>query len=392
MEEISRATFDDVARDAAVDLLEQFWILRDREPEKYIQIRNREQVLRTWFREKGGLRLITHRYFVKLEKVPASPEPWMGIQAFQQTRDYVLFCCLLAFLEGRAVEEQFLLSDMCQDLDGFYPGPGGLDWTNYEHRKSLVRVMRHADELGIILTVEGEIELFGTGEAEVLYEVPVAARYFMRSFPRELESMADGQEILAAEQPEDQGLRRRHRIYRNLLFGPVMYSNDAADPDFLYLRNRRNRIRDDIEENFEFQFELYKNAALLTLPERRLRFTLFPNDRALCDIALQFAGLAREIREEEDIPLQYDGSISLPRSAYQNWVIRLRERYGHGWSKQYRELETRGVARELLALLKEWKLAREDPDTRVISLLPALAKFSGEYPANYPEGVEADAD
>lgn len=111
-EQITNAVFDDVARDAAVDLLEQFWILRDKEPEKYLQVRNREQ-----------------------------------------------------------------------------------------------------------------------------------ARYFMRSFPRELESMQAPEDILAAEQPADQGLARRYKIYRQLLFGPVMYS--AADPDFLYLRNRRNRIRDD---------------------------------------------------------------------------------------------------------------------------------------------------
>ena len=386
-EQNSSVAFDDVARDAAVDLLEQFWILRDRDLEKYLQVRNREQALRSWFRDKAGLRLITHRYFVKLEKIPAEPEPWMGIGQFQNVRDYVVFCCLLAFLEGRSVEEQFLLTDLCESLESSYTGPGLLDWTNYEQRKSLVRVMRYADELGVLLTVEGEIDNFGTGETEVLYEVPMAARYYMRSFPRELESMMTPEEILAAEQPADQSLRRRYKIYRQLLYGPVFYSQDSADPDFLYLRNRRNRIRDDIEDNFEFQFELYKNAALLTVPERRARLTYFPDNRALSDIAIQFAGLARSIREGQDIPIQYDGSISLPRSAYFNWVGQLREQFGHGWSKQYREMDTQGVGRELLALLEEWKLAQVDSETRVISLLPALARFSGKYPENFgPEG------
>jgi uncharacterized protein (TIGR02678 family) len=390
-EQNTNAVFDDVARDAAVDLLEQFWILREREPEKYLQVRNREQALRSWFRDKAGLRLITHRYFVKLEKIPAQLEPWMGISPFQRVRDYVLFCCLLAFLEGLAVEEQFLLSNLCEGIEGFYPGPGQLHWNNFEHRKSLVRVMRYAEDMGILLSIEGEIENFGAGETEVLYEVPVAARYFMRSFPRELESMKDPEEILAAEQPADQGVARRYKIYRQLLFGPVMYSQDAADPDFLYLRNRRNRIRDDIEDNFEFQFELYKNAALLTTPERRAKLTYFPDNRTISDIAIQFAGLARDIKEQEDIPIQYDGSISLPRSAYISWVGQLREKFSHGWSKQYRELDTQGVARELLAHLKDWKLAQEDKETRVISLLPVLARFSGHYPEDFsPEGEDTD--
>jgi len=391
LEEQNRAAFDDVARDAAVDLLEEFWILRDKEPEKYLQVRNREQALRSWFRDKAGLRLITHRYFVKLEKVPAQPEPWMGISQFRKVRDYVLFCCLLAFLEGLAVEEQFLLSNLCESLEGTYPGPGQLSWNNFEHRKSLVRVMRHAEELGILLSVEGEIESFGSGEIEVLYEVPIAARYFMRSLPKELESMKTPEEIIAAEQPSDQSLMRRYKIYRQLLFGPVLYSQDPADPDFLYLRNRRNRIRDDIEDNFEFQFELYKSAAFLTIPERRARQTYFPDNRALSDIAIQFAGLARGNQQEEDIPIQFDGSIGLPRSAYFSWVGKLREQFGHGWSKYYRELDNQGVAKELLHLLIDWKLAKEDSKTRVISLLPALARFSGKYPDIFnPEGEETD--
>lgn len=56
-----------------------------------------------------------------------------------------------------------------------------------------------------------------------------------------------------------------------------------------------------------------------------------------------------------------------------------------------RELDTQGVARELLAHLKDWKLAQEDKETRVISLLPVLARFSGHYPEDFsPEGEDTD--
>ncbi|MTI94351.1 MAG: TIGR02678 family protein [Firmicutes bacterium] len=377
------AAFDDVALEAASDLLEQFWILRDKEPEKYLQIRNRERALRTWFMEKTGMRLVVHRYFAKLEKIPVVPSPWMGIAEFLHKRDYVLFCGLLAFLEGKAVDEQFLLSGLCEDLISDYPGPESLDWVNYEHRKSLIRVLRHATNLGVLHVVEGEIEQFGAGEVEVLYEVPVTARYFMRSYHRELATMKTMEAILEAEWPEDQTIRRRNRIYRRLLLEPVMYSSGANDPDFLYLRNQRNRIREDIENNFELQFELYNNAALLSLPERRAKFHHFPDNRAISGIALQFAGLAREIREQEDIPLQYDGSISLPKSEFSRWVGICRERFSHGWSKLYREADTNLVVRDLLNLLKEWQMADQDPETGIISLLPLLARTRGEYPPDY---------
>lgn len=382
-EQASRSGFDDLAREAAVSLLENFWILREREPEKYQQVRQREEVLRKWFMDKAGLQLVVHRFFAKLEKVPAVPLPWMGMQEFQKPRDYTIFCCLLAFLEGRAVEEQFVLSYLCEELLSFYPVKDELDWNNYEHRKSLVRVMRKAGELGILLVVDGEVEQFSQGEVEVLYEVPPAARYFMRSFPRGLTELGSPEEILTSELVDDLTDRRRHRIYRQLLFCPALYSGGAQDSDFLYLRNYRSRLREDFEQNFDFQFELYRNVAMLTLPERWAKYNCFPGNRAIEDIAVQFAGLARERRVAEDIPVQYDGSLCLPGPSFLAWVAECEQRYSVGWSKQYRELDTDAVAKDLLDLLVEWQLATVDATNGVVSLLPALAKFSGSYPADF---------
>ena len=110
--------FDEKAKEAAEHLLEQFWILRDQEPEKYQLVREREQALRNYFLDKMGFRLILHRHFAKLEKVPAEPESWMGIQSFKHTRDYVLLCCLMGYLENKTVDEQFLLSTLCEELQG----------------------------------------------------------------------------------------------------------------------------------------------------------------------------------------------------------------------------------------------------------------------------------
>ncbi|MDF9298626.1 TIGR02678 family protein, partial [Geobacillus stearothermophilus] len=93
--------FDDKAKEALAALFEQFWIIRDQEPDLYQLVREREHVLKKYVEEKFGYRLIVHRYFAKLEKIPADPEPWMGIESFQEPLDYALFCCLMAYLEGK---------------------------------------------------------------------------------------------------------------------------------------------------------------------------------------------------------------------------------------------------------------------------------------------------
>ncbi|MEG6617565.1 TIGR02678 family protein [Peptococcaceae bacterium 1198_IL3148] len=393
--------FDDTAKEAAENLLEQFWIIRDKEPDKYQMVREREQVLRTYFLEKMGFRLILHRYFAKLEKIPAEPESWMGLQSFKHTRDYVLFCCLLAYLEGKTVDEQFLLSDLCEDLQGLYPEAESLDWTHYEHRKSLVRVLQFAAEIDIIKMVDGDINGFNYAEnSEVLYEVPLLARYFMRSFPKDLLQFKTKEQILQAEwlgNEENIGAIRRHRVYRQLFLSPVIYSKNPDDADFLYLRNYRHRIREDIEKHTDYQFELYKNTALLTLNERKVRFELFPDNRAIADIALQFAALSREFQQLKELPLQPDGSIYLTPVEYQNWVVLLKERYGAGWSKQYRENNIESTASELLDLLVEWKMAMVDVETGVIYLQPLLVRTVGHYPKDFKpntskEGVNSEGE
>lgn len=114
--------FDEKAKEAMTALFENFWIVREEEPELYQKIREREKVLKRYLQEKFGYRLIIHRYFAKLEKIPAEPESWMGIQDFQDILDYALFCCLLAYLESKAVDEKFLLSDLCEEIQAMYPG------------------------------------------------------------------------------------------------------------------------------------------------------------------------------------------------------------------------------------------------------------------------------
>lgn len=393
-----RGEFDEIAREAMAHLMEQFWILRDREPEKYQMIRDRESALKSYCHEKLGFRLVVHRYFARLEKIPVEPEPWMGIQAFQHPRDYAVFSCVLAYLDRKPVEEQFLLSELCEDLKAMYPGEGGLDWTSYEHRKSLVRVMKFAEEMGIIRPVEGDVEQFGFVEnSEVLYDVSVVSRYFMRPYPKDLSEFRSMEEILSAAwgemegEDESPGARRRRRVYRKLFLCPVMYSRGDQDQDFLYLRNFRNRIREDVESHTDFRFELYKDAAMLVLPERQMRYTVYPDSKAIADIALQLAAIVRERLSDGRLQRQADGTVRLTGVDFEGLVQACKERYGAGWSKQYREARLSETMWDLKAFLKDWMMASEDPETGAISLHSALARVVGEYPREF-EGELAPAE
>ena len=88
-------------------------------------------------------------------------------------------------------------------------------------------------------------------------------------------------------------------------------------------------MREDIEAHSDFRYELYKNAALLTLPERENVYTLFPNQKGTSDIILHFASIVRE--HLLDYPPDEYGKIRMTQADFQRLLTICKERYGEGW-------------------------------------------------------------
>jgi len=363
-------------------LFENFWVLRSNEPQLYQLIRDREHKLRRYISEKFGFDLVVHQHFIKLEKIPVEPQIWMGMQDFQAPMDYTVFCCAMAFTEQKAIDELFLLTDVTESIQELYPGEFPLDWTNYQHRKSLVRALNKMVELSLIKTIDGNLELFQADEqGEVLYQVSVHARYFMKSYPDDLYNFSSMDDMIESEwkrSPEDQ---RRKRVYRKLLLSPVVHREHTEDEDFAYIRNYRNRLKEDLEAMTPFKLEVFKNVAMLTLPERKRRYTLFPDQRVISSIALQ---VMTTIRSEE-VDVNELGQLRLPLSAFTELVRRVKETWGHGWSKVHREESVSETARQLIELWFEWELVTVDQEMEILIIKPGAARLIGHYPKDFIE-------
>ena len=78
-------------------LFQNYWILRSEHPKEYFFLRGIEKSIRKEITERFGYRVYFTSDFIKLEKLPSSPEPWMGLSDFTSPMDYVLFCCFLCF-------------------------------------------------------------------------------------------------------------------------------------------------------------------------------------------------------------------------------------------------------------------------------------------------------
>jgi len=377
---------DEMATNALNVLFEKFWIIRDQEPDMYRTIRDREMVLKRHLQDKYGLELIVHRYFAKLEKIPVEPQSWMGIQTFEKTTDYVLFCCILAFLERKRVDEQFLLSDLTEYVAETYPGFEKIEWSVYTIRQSLIRAMREVISFSLIRTIDGHLEGYQSDTTEdVLYEVTIYAKYFMRAYPDDLTRFRDEHELLEQEwkrRPEDM---TRRRVYRALRMTPFVRRKGEDDLDFQYIRRYRDRLQDDFLETTPFRLEVYRDVAFLNLPEPKTMYTYYPGRGSIHDVSLHVTAMLMETLDNQELVL---GHLDLPFSRFKRLLYQTKERYGHGWSKDYREGSIAHITKEVLRLWKNWELATVDEAEEMIHVFPGISRVIARYPKDYEEKRE----
>ncbi|MFL2076714.1 TIGR02678 family protein [Marinilactibacillus psychrotolerans] len=386
--------FNAEQEEALMILFEQYWVLRKKDPESYRVIRENEKALKRYISEKFGYAFIIHKDFIKLEKVPVEPKTWMGLQDFQEPRDYALFCCGLAYMENRSIEDQFLLSELTEALTELFPGLFSLDWTNYQHRLSLVRVIKKLVELDILQEIDsdtGGVEGFArTDNQEVLFQSTIYSRYFMRTHARSLKETQSIEEILKMDWERDQEDQRRKRVYRQLLLEPVLYRESEEDLLFDYIRRFRNRVREDIETHTPYELQITKNMAMLTLPEQKQQLESFPDRKAVSSVSLHFLTMIQEKLDHREVdPF---GEIRLTQAQFEQMIQEMRKKYQHGWSSEYREKSTlQKIAEDVFRQLDEWSFLKKEEQTGLIVLRPAMSQMIGQYPADFAKSVEEES-
>ncbi|WAA12101.1 TIGR02678 family protein [Fervidibacillus halotolerans] len=377
--------FDEKAIQGLDLLFNHYWILRSEHPEWYRLIREREKVLRRYISDKFGLKLIIHQHFIKLEKIPVEPEGWMGIQEFQEPMDYAIFCTALAFLEGKSADEQFLLSELSQEIQANYPGEDELDWTLYIHRKSLIRAIKILIEFHLIKQIDGDLSKYERDEQqEVLYEATVYSRYFMRSYPDDFSTFTSWEDLVKEDWKLMQEDERRKRVYRKLFFSPGVQRLDNQDPDFLYIRNFRNRLTEDIQSHSPYHLHVYKNTAFLSNSEPKQYQTVFPDAKGQTDVILQLSKYLHDHKEQ--FKPQENGEIVLTEGELNQILEELRDSFGAGWTKYLRENTMNNVRIEVLNMLQDWMMAEVDDETSLIKIKPLMGVLAGTYPEDFLKG------
>ena len=365
-------------------LLSKRWILKSRDRELYYSVRDELPKFKSFLIEKLGFQVVVNSYLIKLEKIPAVAENWMGIKEFSDKMEYVIFMTVLMFLEEKDMGEQFVLSELTEYIQTAVEVES-IDWTVYRSRKYLVKVMKYLVSEGILEINDGSEEDFQKdGISEVLYENTGVSRNFVKNFTRDISNfkgMADFYDGDFIDTNEDRGIVRRQRVYRKLLLSAGLYRNENTEEDFNYIRNFRGIIANDFEGLFDCNLHIHKSSAYLVINEGSRLGRAFPEESTLSDIVLLVNDLILNRIGENKLTPAVDESIILSLENFNELIEEAKRLYGNGFAKTYRDMTTKEICSVVTEYMME--LGFIEYLGNDVKINPIVGKVAGRYPKDF---------
>ncbi len=370
-------------------LLDNYWIIRSKNKQEYYSIKhelsNKESM--RFIQEMLGWKIIHTGNLLKLEKIPVHAKPFMGIQEFSETRDYCLLCAVLMYLEDKEENSQFLLSDLIRYVEAIIGEYMEVDWTSFSQRKSLVRVLQFVENKGMLKVYEGDSSSYSKEmTSEVLYENTGISRYFATNFPMDISSITSWQDFEKKQMEElddEHGKLRINRVFRWLVTCPSMYFQDPNSSDILYLKNKKNYIETNIENNMGATLDISKNNASIIFVDSTPIGDVHPKNSMLSEIVLLLSHEIIEMsKDKRKLVVNQDDTIIISSSKFEDILLKLKKQYQEFYSKEFKEMTNDKYVYLIKDYMKKWLMIKEDNEQIII--YPSIAITSGKYP-NYME-------
>ena len=367
-----------------VDLLENYLILKERDKDLYYDVKDNIDKYKSFIYDNLAYDIIIKDDFIKLEKIPGIPEEWMGINEFTEIKEYIFFILLITFLEDKNKEEQFILSSITEYIEHNYPDEK-IEWTIFKNRKSLIKVMKFAIDIGIIKKNDGSEEEFSKSETgDVLYESTGLSRYIVRRFSKNIEDSESYEDLLGDEFSgisKDLGTVRKNRVFRRLLLSPVVYNDENDNGDYDYIKSKRSFIRNTFEENLGWDIHIHKNGALAVLENSNEIKDIFPNKKGESAVVLFINKEIRRNINSGNFKKEDNDTVVMSNLEFDGFIIEVRKTHGHGFTKTLRDVSDQVFINLIRNFMKDFSMIREEKYFTI--LMPIIGKVLGEYPEDY---------
>lgn len=365
-------------------LLSRRWILKADDRDLYYQVKDHLSDYKNFLSEKLGYHVIVNPYLIKLEKIPAKAEPWMGISDFHETAEYVFLCLILMYLEEKEAGEQFTLSGITDYVQSQWH-EDKIDWAVYRTRRLFVRVLKFCEKSGLICVVDGNEERFAKDtEADVLYDNTGASRYFMKNFTRDISGYQNVNDFEKEDwfgMDEDRGIIRRQRVYRRLLLSMGMYRDEDTEEDYSYVKNFRNVIQNDFSEILACDLQIYRSGVFLVLDPDCRTGRCFPEDKTFSDIALLCSRILVERVKSGALVCGVDEKIHMSDEEFRSVLEECKSKYQKGFLKTYRDMTMGEFYDAASGYMEELGLIRRNGGR--VCIYAAMGRLIGCFPKDF---------
>jgi uncharacterized protein (TIGR02678 family) len=342
-------------------------------------VRRYEEPLRKEFERLCHWRLDLGPHCARLLRRPATLSPHRPARTVTSShrpfspQAYASLCMLLAAIEG--LGDQTTIQQLADEVARLRAGDDSLsfDLTVHGHRRAFVDAVSWLQEREVLILVDGETEAFVSSEGNALYDVDRdAASRLLLSPPSVLSGLRDPADFLDEPYPptpEGAQSRARHRVHRRLLTEAALYYDTLPDEEREYARQRRTRIREELERLTGCTLECRaEGQAMVGLPAAEP----FPSGGAVAQAALLYGGeLAGAAGTAEAGPERGVAAAGCDGA----WR-RVLAAYGGRFTADYRAEPDR-LRAEATALLERLGLVAPRADGG-LDVFPALARYRAE--------------
>lgn len=353
-------------------------------------VRQFEEPLRHEFGRKCHWRLDVAPTCARLLRRPAALSVHRPARTASQSRRpftpqaYASLCLVLAALEG--LGEQTTITQLADEVVRLRAGDDALpfDLTRHAHRRAFVDAVALLEHRGVLAVLDGDTEAFVAGGGDALYDVDRdAAGRLLLSPPSVLAGLRAPEEFLDEAYPptpEGAQARARHRVHRRLLTESVLYYDELPDDERDYARQRRSRIREELERLTGCPLEgRAEGQALIGLPAAEP----FPAAGAIAQAALLLGAELAGLAAHTALTPEGVGKVLVAADADDAWQ-RVAAAYGGRFTAEYRAEPAR-LRTEAMSLLQRLDLVVPLAGGDIL-VRPALARYRAEV--RLPEALD----
>ncbi len=363
-------------------LLYNFWIVKDEDSQMYYKIKYNQNKLKDFITKNLGSNLIIHDRFIKLEKIPNVVNSNNGIPLFSSTLEYVILTLLLLYLEDKTRGERFILSNLIDYIKNtsitlelnHIP-----DWNKVNDRRCLSNVIKFLNSINVLKTVdEDNISFTEDINAEALYETTGLSNYVMRMFDNEISSLNTCEDFLKNEfssQNENKGDVRRFKVFRNILYTPVVSTYDLSDSEIDYIKKNRLYIKNEIEK-VNMDTEITHNMVILYDNNyNNLKYN-FPNNQKICEIVLMLNNEILNDIKSGLLQIETSEIVKTKTNYLKQKVRELRDTKGVYIGKTRLDYSPYKLYAEIIECMEKYNLISINDDDVII--YPSISRFIGK--------------